>query len=164
MCLGGFCMIISKPKINICFGAFLYLRCLRKLPTFLSVFWCIVLRPLSVINQRHIEQEESINRPLDSSSKSHNSHNVQRSGFWGFQNGSSESCKIPNFSPPLLWRLSYLLTLMEAVLLAFWLPKHNNNTDQKGILPLLNCCINKQFNRFNMLCWKLLKGRIRIYN
>ena len=100
VCLGGFCMIISKPKINICFGAFLYLCCLRKL-LFFSVFWCIVLRPLSVINQRHIEQEESINRPLDSSSKSHNSHNVQRSGFWGFQNGSSESCKIPNFSPLL---------------------------------------------------------------
>ena len=34
-------------------------------------------------------------------SKSHNSHHVQRSGFWGFQNGSSESCKIPNFSPLL---------------------------------------------------------------
>ena len=145
--LWGLSLLVLSPKITI-----------------FSVFWRIVLRPLSVINQRHIEQEESINRPLDSSSKSHNSHNVQRSGFWGFQNGSSESCKIPNFSPPLLWRLSYLLTLMEAVLLAFWLPKHNNNTDQKGILPLLNCCINKQFNRFNMLCWKLLKGRIRIYN
>ena len=143
-------MIISKPKINICFGAFLYLFALFKNYNFFSMFRRIVLCPLSVINQRHIEQEESINRPLDSSSKSHNSHNVQRSGFWGFQNGSSESCKIPNFSP-LLCGAFPTLTLMEAVLLAFWLPKHNNNTDQKGILPLLNCCINKQFNRFNML-------------
>ena len=98
---GRFCMFISKPKINICFGAFLYLFALFKNYNFFSMFRRIVLRPLSVINQRHIEQEESINRPLDSSSKSHNSHNVQRSGFWGFQNGSSESCKIPNFSPPI---------------------------------------------------------------
>ena len=82
--LWGFSLLVLSPKITI-----------------FSVFWCILLRSLSVINQRHIEQEESINRPLDSSSKSHNSHNVQRSGFWGFQNGSSESCKIPNFSPLL---------------------------------------------------------------
>ena len=88
----GLSLLVLSPKITI-----------------FSVFWCIVLRPLSVINQRHIEQEESINRPLDSSSKSHNSHNVQRSGFWGFQNGSSESCKIPNFAaaPFLLMALCY---------------------------------------------------------
>ena len=96
------------------------------------------------------EEQESINRPLDSSLNRIIHTMFKDQVFEAFKMALQRVVK----SPTLPRRLSYLWHSATGILT----PKRNN-TDQKGILPLLNCCINKQFNLFNMLCCKLSKRR-----